>query len=221
MPYKTKRPGTVIAAAVLLIIYGAVNLTCAICAGASFLGKDADDPMQLDAMIEKDLPTYNIIQTGIAVSNLLVGGMMIVSALGVLRLMRSARIIALILGTYDVLMAILNSIYSIIFVFPVTERIFAQVAQNQPPMPLDFAQFMNGSLWFMLLFSLVTCLALCIPVIILLATRSARAAFAGEYMQDPPPEDYRSRYDDDDDDEGYAPSPRSPRSPGDTGITER
>jgi hypothetical protein len=97
---------------------------------------------------------------------------------------------------------------------------------NQPPMPVDMNMIMKGSLAFGLLIALGIPLLFCAPIVISLNMKSARDAFAGIFPESDDPYAGRRRPRDRDDDEGdgygddYNAS-KTPRSPGDTGITDR
>jgi sulfite exporter TauE/SafE len=208
-----KTPGTVISAAVCLFIYGGLMLLCVGCAGAN---PDAFDPNNPDnERLAKEVPGHAVIEIGTAVLNLPVGLLMILAGVGLLRLMPSARYLAYGITLFEIVLALLHSIHSAVWVIPAQNRIVAEQIPNLPPGP--FAELLLASMWGMLLFGLALVLVFLVPVIFLLSTRSARAAFASEYF-DPPPHLRRRPYDDfddDDDDFGRPPSAR------DTGFRER
>ncbi len=207
-----KTPGTVITAAVFLFIYGGLMLLCVVCSGAN---PDMLDPNNPDNQrLANEVPGYNIVQIGTAVANLPTGLIMIVAGAGLLRLLPSARYLAYGITIFEILIALFHSGYTGALVIPAQNRIFAEEVPNLPPDPM--ADFMNVSMWGMLLFGLGLVLVFLVPVLFLLSTRSARAAFASEYFE-PPPSLRRPRYDDfdDDDDFGRPPSSR------DTGFRDR
>ena len=221
MSYTPGRPGSVMTAAVLLLIYGSLMLVCGLCGGAGQFIKDPNDPMGLEEFMAKELPAHQVMEITQAVSNVVIALTMILAALGILQLMPAARIAAYCATIYEIVWAVVHSAYTVIFVFPVTERMFAQVAQNQPPMPFDFGQLMTGGMWVGVTLSFCICLGFCVPIILCLSTKSARAAFAWEYTPEFSPHDRLSRFDDLDDDDSYKPRPPGPRSPGDTGFSDR
>jgi hypothetical protein len=213
MNHLLKRPGTDVAAAVLLFIYGGINLMCSCCGGISVA---ADDPN--DAQIAQEVPGYQIVNISQAISNLLTGAALIALGVGVLQLMRIARLGAFLVCSYEILMAIAHSVYAVVLVIPATERVFAAQAQNNPQAPFDMGIFMNGFLWGYLVFTVLLTLSMCGLIMYFLSGQNVRAAFADEYQGEPPPDRSPRRYDDYDDD--YPPPP--PRTPGDnTGITDR
>lgn len=215
MIHLSKPPGTVVAAAVLLYAYGGMLLFCGVCSGIKLAVDDADLPGGMDDALLKEVPSYKIVEIGVLVFNLLTAAAMIVTASGLLRLMPIARSAAYVVATVEILLSLAQCAYTAFLVMPVQERIFAQEEQNLPPM------WMNATMWVAVLFKIGFTLAFCMPVIFLLGSPKARAAFASEYF-DPPPDGRRPRYDeydDDDDDDGYGPPP--PTSPPDTGFTDR
>jgi hypothetical protein len=212
MNHLPKRPGTVVAAAVLLFIYGAFNLSCSFCAGISFVAGDPNE-----AQIAQEVPGYQIVNITQAVSNLLTGAAMIALGVGVLHLMPIARIGAFLVCSYEILMALAYTVYAIALVIPATQRVLAAQAQNNPQAAFDVGQLMNVFVWGSLVFADLLALSMCGLIMIFLSGKNVRAAFADEYEGDPRPDRLPRHYDDDDDN-----PPPSPRSPGDnTGITDR
>ena len=210
MPYQLKTPGVVVTAGVLLIVYGSLMLTCGVCGG---FGLAINDPG--DDELAAEVPGYAIVQVGETASNLLIGVAMILSGVGVLRLMPIARIGGYATSIYEIVLAVFHSVYNIVFVFPAVE------AQNAPPMPFNFGGLLTGSMWFGLIIGLALTLGLCGPIIYLLSVPAARAAFADEFQGEPPRDSGRRHGDlDDDDDDSGAPAPR-PFDPGHGGIKER
>jgi hypothetical protein len=211
MNHLPKRPGTVVAAAVLLFIYGAFNLSCSFCAGISFAAGDPNE-----AQIAREVPGHQIVNISQAISNLLTGAAMIALGVGVLQLMPIARIGAFLICSYEILMALAHTVYSVVLVIPATQRVMAAQAQNNPQAPFDVVQVMNISVWGFLVFAVLLTLSMCGLIMIFLSGKNVRAAFADENQGEPPPDRLPRRYDDYDDD---YPPPRP--SSGETGITDR
>jgi hypothetical protein len=209
---KPKTPGLVITAGVLLIVYGSLMLLCGICGGSALFINDPDG----EALMVKEVPGYTIVKIGEPVSNLLVGATMIASGIGVLQLMSIARIAAYVVCLYQIVFTIVRNTFTAIFVFPMMERLVAQQAQNQPPMPFDMGQIMKSSMWLGVAIAVLIPLVFCFPILYFLSVKPARDAFAG-VLPEEPPQDRPPRYDGYDDDD----RPRPPKSPGDTGITDR
>jgi hypothetical protein len=208
-----KPPGTVITAAVFLFIYGGLMLLCVVCSGAEAGMLDPNNPD--NELLAKEVPAHNFVQIATAVANLPVGLIMIVAGVGLLRLMPSARYLAYGITIFEILLALLHSVHAAVWVIPAQNRLFMEEVPNQPPDPV--AQIMNASMWGMLFFGLGLVLVFLVPVIFLLSTPSARAAFASEYFE-PPPDFRRPRYDDFDDDDDHFGRPPSSR---DTGFRDR
>ena len=220
MPRKPKTPGAVLGAGILVIIYGSiVFLFCGVCGSASlFLPGDAN----AEAMAEKDMPAYQIVKIGEPVSNLVVGLALILLGIGLLRLVPAARLGLYLVAAYQILFLIARNVYMAIYVFPLMEDLVANEVKNQGPVPFDIAQIVKGSMWAAVAISILIPVVFCLPAIFMLNLKSSRAAFAGEYVADPPDrEESPPRYDGYDDDDDYNPTPKSPKSPGDTGITDR
>jgi len=208
MNHSPPRPGSVITAAVLLFVYGSLMLFCNLCGAGVVAANGGNDPA-----VANELPSHIYVQGVSMALGLLMAVGMIVAGIGILQLMPIARIAAYGLCLADIFVSLLDSTYQAIFVFPVTDKIIAQAIQNQPPAPFDFAQLMRGGQWFGLCLGISIVLAFCVPIMIFLSTRSARAAFAGEFQPEPPRRDRFDDYDDDD----YPPK-APPTFPGDTGI---
>src|SRR5262249_27076032 len=132
----------------------------------------------------------------------------------------SARVLAMVLAVADILVTLAHTAYSVMLILPVENRLLDEEAKNMPAeVPFDLFGMIKGAMWGGAALNVVLTLAVWITVLFMLNSQSVRAAFADELEPAEPPrrEDSRSRYDDYDDD---LPRP-SPRSSGETGITDR
>jgi hypothetical protein len=139
---------------------------------------------------------------------------------------KSFRIIAYVACVGILFATAVNSIYSAVYIFPLQQRVMMQELQkpNNPPMPGNMNALVTGGMVGGLLLVVAVHLAFCVTIAILLSVQSARAAFAGN-LPEPDDDPYtirrRPRRDDDDDYDDDYESPKNPRSPGDTGITDK
>ncbi len=230
MEARPNSPPSVITAAVLLLIYGGLLLVCGMCgAGGGALGMamqdKGGDQARIQAMMDKDAPGHQFVQWGSLALNFLVAFMIIGAGIGVLRWSPIGRMTAYLGIVLDLLVSCGSNIYQIVFIMPVTEKFLAeamlqQQKQGGPPPPFDIGALATGAGIFGVVLVVVVKLGFLVPAAICLNTAGARAAFSGQ-LKGPPSDDDRdwgsrsSGYDD-----GYNP-PSPPRSPGDTGITDR
>jgi len=223
MDHPPRRPGSVLTAAILLIVFGAFLLMCGICGGAGLAVAGPANAGGPEEILAKDLPGHQIIDIGNVIANLLIGLAMILAGVGVLNLMPIARYAAYVVVVFHLLKSVGQAAYGAIFIVPVMEKIVAQQAPNQQQAPFDIGKVMAGGMWFGIALGLIIPLAFCVPIIILLSVRSARAAFSGARDADEPrdEDERRPRYGGYDDDDDYSPPKKPPTAPGDTGITDR
>jgi hypothetical protein len=220
-------PGSIITASVFLFIYGALLLFCGVCGGASVAIQPKEDPMGLKAAMDKEAPGHELISYGGIATNVLFGMLFLASGVGVLRLVNFFRILAYLACAGILLTTAGSTILTALYIFPVQQRIIMQQMQNpnQPPMPFDMNMVMSGSLALGILITIGAHLFFCGFIAIPLSMKSARDAFAGIVPESDDPYSRRRRPrerddDRDDFDDGYG-EPKTPRSPGDTGITDR
>lgn len=214
-------PGVVIAAAVIMFVYGGLLLLCVTCSGISLAAKPPDH-MGLQEALDKEAPGHNIVPVVVMGFNFLFAVGFIAAGFGVLWHSQIARYATYLICLAIFLITLASTIYNAVVVSPVTERVMQrhmfQQAPGQRP-PIDMGPFLVGGRILGIMIALGIPLLFCAPIVILLSVKSARDAFAGK-IPAPPAEDEerRSRYRGDDDD--YRPPSREPKFPGDTGIQE-
>jgi hypothetical protein len=226
---KPKRPGVVLAAAVMLFIFGGISVLEICLAALPYLtpgpaqAKQAG-PGNIPELVEPtpkllaEEPVLMGVLAGFAVVGALLGVAKIWAGLGILRLRPAARTAGMALAFLSILLGIAQSAYSALYYIPAYLRIFVQ--ENVPPIT-DFLWLFEAGLWGVTIVSAIGTIAIWLTVILLLNSRRAHNAFAGisnELDLAPEPEP-RPRYEGYEDEEDY---PRSaPPSTGDTGITDR
>jgi hypothetical protein len=217
-----RTPGVVIAAASIMFVYGALLLICVGCSGLGIAMKDPHDQLGIEARLDKEAPGHMAVGIAGAAFNLLFAVALFACAVGVLFLSNIARYTTYLVCMAIPIVTLASSVYQTVVVFPVTERIMADMIQNQQkgaPPPFDIGMIMKGSAALSLLIALAVPLLFCGPIIVLISMKSARRAFAGDFDEPRPPweDDRDSRRLDDDD----APrKPSSGTSQGDTGIQD-
>ena len=209
---RRKNPGTVTAAAVLLFVYGGMLTTCNLVGSAASAVNNPDDPMKLQETMVAEVPGYRLVSLGTMIVGFLIGAGMIFAGVGVLKLKPASRKTAIFLCFAQIVTVLASNVYSAILVFPVTSRLLADQA-NQAQMPPGLAQFMPAMMWAGLVFNLLFAAVFCGVIIGLLNAVKARAAFAGQFDEDPL-DRLRDRDDDFDDDP-------PPPSASDTGIRRK
>jgi hypothetical protein len=212
-----KTPAAVIAAGILLTVYGALSLICGICGG---IGLAVSDP-QAEAMLVQEVPGFTIAKFAEPISNLLVAVTMIASGIGLFLLIRAARTLAYVVLTYQILFVILRNLYQVIFVFPMMERILGPQLQMQnqgQPMPFDIGGLMKGTMWVTVILLVAFHFSMILATLFFLSVPSARKAFSGEAQPDDGNDERRPRDEDGYDDDDYDPPPPPPKDTGNTGI---
>lgn len=220
-----KVPGSVTAAAVLLFVYGGLFLGCGICGSASAFMPDPDGGgARMKAMLDKEVPMHQVVQYGsLAATSLLYIGMIVAGFL-ILRLSNFGRILAYLLILLDLVLVIGTSIYQFVFITPIMERFFDEQMQKAGPGAPQMGGIMSIAMGAGVIIAIIIKCAFLFPVMILLITKSASDAFAGRLPADAPSrddDDRSSRYGEGYDDDDYSPPSKEPKSPGDTGITDR
>ena len=220
MPAKAKTPGIVIFVAVLMFIAGGINILGCVCGGGSIAMLEnmklpqvqgQPDPMALPNFLKKEAPGYYPVIFTIMGLDGVLGLAKIILGIGLLRLSSTARLITMMAYVVNVLILCISVGYNGFFVLPLQSRFFA--ANPQPGQ--EFAQLMAIP---SMILSVVLSLAVTITILVVLNMRATKEAF--QAASQPPSDDDdrpRSRYDDDDDDRPR----KSPKNPGDTGITDQ
>jgi hypothetical protein len=226
-----KRPGVVLAAAIMLFIFGGLAVLGSFCgiAGELLQGVmpkppviQGQKPFDPNREINEKVPSKIFVESSFHVLNLILGMVKIFAGIGLLRMAAWARVTTFIAAGLSIFGTIALSAYQAIFIIPISNQVVADQLKNAPPMPFDFGQFMLGFMWIAVVLGVVFSLAIWLTVIFLLSGAKVRAAFAAAASdspdQDEEDERSRSRYEGYDDDDRPRPAPKSP---GDTGITDR
>lgn len=228
---KPKRPGIVLAAAILLFVFGGFGLFGLCAVFTPFLQDMIPQPPQIQGQprfedpmkkIAQEVPSFNIVHGAVGFTMFALSILQIWAGFGLLKLRPAARIMAIATSFAIIVLMIGQTIYDAIFFIPVYTRLLDVQVQNLGPMPFDIVGFTKGFMWVSLSIGLVFGIGIRLTIILMVNTKSARNAFAGisDAPADEPEPEPRRRYDGyDDDDEAYPRS--SPQSPGDTGITNR
>ena len=223
MQSKPRCPGLVIAASVLLIVYGSLMLVCGFCTGGVLammavmpaMPQGQPDPFVVERAVQKELPSYLAAQIGIAVYNLLLAPTMIAAGLGALWLKPVARFVGSAAAFFDILIGLANALFMAVIVFPATDRVAA--AQVNMPVNLGFTQQAN---WGQLIMAVGLSLAFCGPILAFLNVRRSRDAFAGK-ITDPPPDEHLERLKAFEEDDDHVPPSKPRKSSDDTGFSAR
>ena len=197
MPSRPRNPGTLVAAAVLLFVYGGLLTICNLVGGVASAFNDPNDPMKLQETLNDEVPGHRLVTLGAIVVGFLLGAGMIVAGVGVLNRKPVARKTALFLCVLDIILVLASSAFNAIFVYPVMNRLFADMA-DQAQFPAPMGQFMAIWMWVALVLSILFASVFCGIIIALLNAAKSRAAFAGRF--DPDPLDRLRDYDDLDED---------------------
>jgi hypothetical protein len=234
MSDKRKTPGLVIFVGVMMIIVGGWSLFGGLCVGGGMavaaLRKEAPgaqgkiqpgDVGAVHRFFAKEVPGYFAVSFAIVGIDMLFGLGQLFAGIGLFRLSSLARIAAILLTLGKLLLSFGGHAYQIIFVLPAQERFF----QLNPPVPagqpqaFDINTILRSLTMVILVITVLIQIAIAMTVLIVLNTKNTKATFAGESSASSAEEQERprSRYEGSDDDD----DPPLPKSPGDTGITDR
>jgi hypothetical protein len=225
-----KRPGVVLAAAIILFIFGGLSLlgifgaiipyvTPARAAAPQRIGNQPQFVDPTPKLVQEE-PALMGVMTAFALFSAVLGAVKIWAGIGILQLRPSARIMGIIVSALTFLLTIVQSAHSALFFVPAYLRVFRQ---ENPPEIGNFMGLVEAIFWIATGLGIVVSIALWLTVILLLNSKRSRDAFAG--ISDEPAEERKreSRSRCDDYEEEYDAYPRStPRSASDdTGITDR
>jgi hypothetical protein len=208
-----ERPGCVIAAAVLSIIYGTLFTICGCCGVAGFAVQGmanqglfgAGNPQQaqmekdLNEAMEKDAPGFRIVNACANVANLIEALALLGGGIFLFGMHPWARRTVLASALVAVLTTAANTIYQLVFVVPAMSNVMAAAMPKGPgPGPdmgkllravMPVSAVLTALLWLMVIVYLLA-------IVVLLVLPHVRAAFSAETL---PETHRRPRYDDADD----------------------
>jgi hypothetical protein len=224
------RPGVVIAAAVLLFIFGGISVLAGCCGVVSEAMQETiqgmipqppavqgKKPVNVHRLIAEEVPSKVYVLITFNSFNLILGVVKIIVGIGLLKMSSPARMLAFIVAGLTIFATIVESLYNAIVLMPAMQKAFAEQMKNAPPMPFDFGQLMQGSSWVGTALAILVSMGIWLTVIFLLSGEKVRTAFAEASLPPEIEERSRSRYEGYDDDDQLPP----PKSPPDTGITDR
>jgi hypothetical protein len=213
-----KRPGVVLAAAIILFIFGGLSLlgifgaiipyvTPARGAAPQRIGNQPAFVDPTPKLVQEEPALMGVI-TAFSVFGALLGAVKIWAGIGILQLRPSARVLGIIVSAITILLSIVQSTHSALFFVPAYLRLFRQ---ENPPEIGNFTGLVEAIFWIATGLGIVVSIALWLTVILLLNCQRSRNAFAG--ITDEPLEERKreshSRYEDYEEDDAY---PRSSSS---------
>ncbi|MBI3823724.1 MAG: hypothetical protein HY289_13730 [Planctomycetes bacterium] len=165
-------PGAVIAAAALLLVYGVIlALEGGAIGGLAAMSFLKEPPAHREQrVVEEGLRPLKIVACSYFVWDGLTGIVLVAAGIGSLRLMRTARIAAL-------LAAVCHAVKSIGFTTWITVLLFPALGQRGNEMAWIFV----APMWLGLVIGLVAALVFCALIVVLFCLPSARKAFADEF----------------------------------------
>jgi hypothetical protein len=233
MSAKAKTPGMVIFVGVILIIVGSWSLIGGLCGGGSmaFIALSPEppgpkakgqppDPAAPQRFIAKEVAGYYAVVFSLMAVDMLFGLGQLFAGIGLLRLSSTARMLAILLTLGKLLVSFGGHAYNLLLVLPAQARFFeANPMPQGQGAPFDLGAITQAFTAIILVLVIVIQLIVAATILVVLNRKSTRDAFAAA-SQPSTEEDERprSRYEGYDDDDQ---PPPSPRSPGDTGITDR
>ena len=200
MHHRASAPGSVVAAGVLLAIYGSLQLLCGFCGVFEMTIVN-----QNGRAIDEKLPGFIIMKSAQTVSFLGFGLASVIAGVGLFHVMRAARYAAYFVCVTLLVLIVARSIYVAVVIVPALNRL---VGPAVDPAETVFT-------WIQLFILLTMHLGFGIPILACLSAPSARDAFAGVWH--PPGDiDVRERlrrFDVYDDDDYGSDPPRRARGP--------
>jgi hypothetical protein len=240
----SKRPGVILAAAIMMFIFGSFSIIGGCCGvvNEALQGTiqgmvpeppavQGKKPVNLNRRLQEEVPSRVYVQSAFHVLNFAMGLVKILVGIKLLMMASWARVAAFIVAGFTIFETMAENLYNAIVVMPALGRVFAEQMGNAPPFPFDFAALMQGSSWFGTVLHVVVSMGIWLTVIFLLSGRSVSTAFAEAGKESPQPEQRRTpryeEYEDEGDrppsapDTGITDRPSPPQAPRDTGITDR
>jgi hypothetical protein len=203
-----KRPTVILVMAILSITFGSLWLLLWLCVGAMpFILYHLPVPQpgggtgypyrELLDLLQREIPGYAAVEVGNAVLGLVLSVLLILSGIGLLRMQNWARWTSVIFGGVTVVKEIAHSIFSWIYVNPVTERWAQELVRKLPPGTPDFSgnRILNTILE---IGAVIASIAFAGVLLVVMFLPNVRAAFAGrrsgpvkaaEGYSDPEPDD--------------------------------
>jgi hypothetical protein len=234
-----QRPGSVIAAAVLAIIYGSLFMICGLCGLVSLAAQGTinqglfggGDPQQaqmqkqVQEAIERDVPGLRVFQIAGTIVGLAEALALLIAGIGLLGMHSWARKLAVITALIAVASTAFQVIYQVVFVMPATTnamKVALPAAMPKGPGPgpapgaAQIAQMMEVMFTAINIGTVIFCvlvIAYLLVIVILLQRRPVRAAFAAWGL---PAEAQMRPNREEAEDDGWRPS-ALPRNPEDEG----
>ena len=240
MPATPKRPGTILGAAILLLIFGVYALLGGLCAGFIALNPSAlenlanllprppagpngkqQDPLEAQKRVAKEAPAYVPVMACTQAVGTLLGLLALIAGLGALKMKPSARRLGIFVALAVIVSTLIQTGYNFAYVVPITIQVAEEQAEDRPPGMPDMSGATKVMTYGFTAFAIVFQLVIWGIILMLLRSKSATDAFAGKFPEDPPTsaQEQPSRYEGYDDDAARPAPP--PKLPGDTGITDR
>lgn len=210
------RPGPLIAASVLMIIFGILTVLGSGCLGAFVFAPELipgplveENILGLDKRVVKEIPSYPIVESTAYIASLIVGLAIVVAGFGVYSLSERARKWGILLSALELVLEMLHNGYNAAVIVPLQNRLDAEDLLIPGPE-------MEAITWGGLAVGMVITLVIWITIICLLCNARVRAACNGEFEESGRRRFDRFDDDDDDFDDRYPPRPRPS-----TDITDR
>lgn len=196
------RPGSVTAAGVMAIIYGALFSLCGLIgvagiasggAGQNMFAGAGGDPNQdklqkeLEKRLDRDAPGYQAFHIGTTILGLLEALGLLIGGIGLMSMHRWARTLTLVVAVVAMLVCLLQAVYTTVYIIPAINDAFQVVMpamlQQQGAKGQQAAQFVQTMVVVMavaMVVIYVLILVYLLIIVLLLRRRHVLAAFAGE-----------------------------------------
>jgi len=198
---RQQRPAGIQVIAILLLLFGSLGALGGVCGlGLQLAGgakifvvtpaPGAPAPPDTEGMMRARIPYYDAMQYGGAALGAIVGGVMIASGIGLLKMRPWARVLAIIYACYNVVATIGSFVFNIAVVLPVMREVFAEVGAD-PKLPPLAAQIFNMTMAFTtaMMYAMLLFLVWPAAILIVMFHPRVRAAFQPKPREFIPEED--------------------------------
>jgi hypothetical protein len=204
---RPERPSAVLVVAILQICFGSLALLGSLCGGGLQLAggarmfappPGAQAPPDVEGMIRARVPYYTAMQYGGAILGTIAGAVMIISAIGLLKMRPWARGLTIGYACYNIISTIVSFVFALTVTLPVTKELFEEMRAD-PKFPPQMGNFMTmmESMTRVITYASLAFLAYPIALLIVMFLPHVREAFRAAAHPRPDDEEYEDEdYDD-------------------------
>jgi hypothetical protein len=223
---RPERPGAVLVVAILQICFGSLGLCGSLCGGGAQLAggakvftppAGAQAQPDVEGMMRARVPYYTAMEYGGAVLGLIAGTVMLVSAIGLLKLRPWARYLTIGYACYNIVSSIFGFIFSLTVTLPVMREVWAEMRAD-PKLPPQAVSVMNitETITTAMIYASFIFLVYPIALLVVMFLPHVKAAFRPAPLQPRTDEGPDEEFDDDATEE--VPPGETPDAPREDGV---